>query len=175
MYYKQFKCLFVGVWCINLNLRIDELHFCVQIERTSEGMTLIANDLDILDAVNKCQVAELKKAGLELDPTTDSTEFFHRVRNVQSAVIHTYQLTAFASIREADPKQAAAKWKAMADFCEGALVVLRDLKKKYHACGTAELYDLALDYREQAQKRYYQNLQDSECQTIPAGLFPEMT
>jgi hypothetical protein len=136
-------------------------------------MTLTANDLDILDAVNRCQIAELKKAGVKFDPTRDCTAFYHRVRSVQSAVIHTYQLTAYTSIREPDPKKAAAAWKAMGDFCESALVVLRDLRDKYQNCGTSELYDLTLDYRTEAQKRYFQNLQDSECQTIPAGLFPE--
>jgi hypothetical protein len=139
------------------------------------SMTMSADNLGVLDAVNRCQIAELKKAGAELDPSQDCTEFFNKVRNMQSAVIHTYQLTAYASMREPDPKKAAAAWKAMADFCEGALVVLRDLRGKHQGCGTSELYDLALDYRGEAQKRYYQNLQDSECQTIPPGLFPEMT
>jgi hypothetical protein len=138
-------------------------------------MFMTADNLEVLDAVNRCQIAELKKAGVELDPTRDCTEFYKKVRNVQSAVIHTYQLTAYTSIRDPDSKKAAAAWKAMSDFCEGALVVLRDLRGKYQACGTAELYDLMLDYRREAQKRYYQNLQDSECQTIPAGLFPETT
>jgi hypothetical protein len=65
-------------------------------------------------------------------------------------------------------------WKEMTEYCESALAVLKDLKDKYFYCGTPELYDLVLDYRGEAQKRYYQNLQDSECQ-IPQGLFPEMT
>src|SRR5665213_2575427 len=116
-------------------------------------MTLTANNLDILDAVNRCQIAELKKAGSELDPAMDCTEFYHRVRNVQSAVIHTYQLTAYASSRESDPKKAAALWKTMTDFCEDALVVLRELRVKYKSCGTSELYDLAIDYRQEAQQR----------------------
>jgi hypothetical protein len=51
---------------------------------------------------------------------------------------------------------------------------LRDI---YPGCGTPELYDLALDYMREADKRYYQNLQDSECAKtqIPKGLFPETT
>jgi hypothetical protein len=66
-------------------------------------------------------------------------------------------------------------WKTMGDFCDCALTVLRDLKVKYQSCGTSQLYDLVLDYKGQAQKRYYQNLQDSECQPMPPGLFPQMT
>jgi hypothetical protein len=140
-------------------------------------MTITAENFEILNAVNRCQIAELKKAGSEFkaDSVEHCTAFYNHVRNVQSAVIHTYQLIAYASIREADPKKAALLWKSMGDFCDSALNVLRDLKEKYQNCGTSQLYDLALDYKGQAQKRYYQNLQDSECQPMPVELFPQMT
>jgi hypothetical protein len=139
---------------------------------TAENLEILKSDLT---AVNECQVAELKRAGAELDPEKDCVVFVGYVRNVEASVIHTYLLTASASIRQPDPKKAAMLWKEMASFCEGALIVLRDLKGKYDHCGVTALYDLVLDYSGQAQKRYYQNLQDSECQTIPAGLFAEMT
>lgn len=135
-------------------------------------MTAIA---DNLDAVNRCQIAELKKAASTLDPAVDSAQFSKYVLNVQSALMHTYQLNAYAAIRQADPKEAAKIWKDMADFCDSTLNVLRELRLKYPTCGIGDLYDLALDYKAEAQKRYYQNLQDSECQTIPAGLFAEVT
>jgi len=138
-------------------------------------MTAIADNLDFLDAVNKCQIKELMKAAEAFDPVENCVEFYKHVRNVQSAVIHTYQLTAYAAIRQENPKKAATLWKAMADFCDCALNALRELRTKHQHCGTSDLYDLALDYKDQAQKRYYQNLQDSECQTIPAGLFAEVT
>lgn len=133
--------------------------------------------LDVLDTVNKCQVDRLKKAGQELDPQTqsDCAVFTRIVSDVQAAVIHTYQMTAVASMREADPKAAAALWKKMSDFCDSTLIVIRTVKAKYPHCGTSELYDLALDYRREAQKRYIQNLQDSECQTPPPDLFATKT
>ena len=65
-------------------------------------------------------------------------------------------------------------WKEMADFCDSALEALGELRSKHQQCGTSDLYDLVLDYKAQAQKRYYQNLQDSECQTIPPGLFADV-
>jgi hypothetical protein len=132
-------------------------------------MTAIA---ETLINVNRCQLAVLKKAGAELDPIKNCAEFTNLVRNVQAAVIHTYQLSAYASVQESEPKKAAEIWKDMTDYCESALIVLKDLKDKYFYCGTPELYNLVLDYRGEAQKRYFQNLQDSECQ-IPPGLFPE--
>jgi hypothetical protein len=131
--------------------------------------------VDNLDAVNRCQIAELKKAASILDPAVDCVKFYKYVQNVQSAIMHTYQLSAYAAIRQADPKDAAKIWKEMADFCDIALSAMRELRLKHPLCGTGDLYDLALDYKAEAQDRYYQNLQDSECQAIPAGLFAEVT
>jgi hypothetical protein len=153
-----------------MHLRLDG--FCSGETFCSDenGMTAIA---ETLSKVNECQVAALKKAGTELDPEKNRAEFTSLIHNVQAAVVHTYQMSAFASVQEPDPKKAAMIWKEMMDYCESALTVLKDLKDKYFCCGAPELYDLVLDYRGEAQKRYYQNLQDSECQ-IPPGLFPEM-
>jgi hypothetical protein len=133
-------------------------------------MPLIADnvyDFDLLKTVNECQVSQLKIA----DPS-DCMDFYRRIRNVEAAVVHTYQLTAFASIREKDPQKASGLWKEMLDFCDSTLNVLRDLKVKYPNCGASNVYNTTLDYRGQIQKRYIQNLQDSECQTMPEGLFP---
>ncbi len=135
--------------------------------------------VEYLDSVNRCQVLEMEKAGRELDPAKygSCTTFAIHVRNVQAAVIHTYQLTAFASLREPDAKKASLLWKNMSSFCGDALKVLGLLRDVYPHCGTPELYDLALDYRAEAEKRYYQNMEDSECAKtpIPKGLFPQMS
>jgi hypothetical protein len=136
-----------------------------------------ANTLELLGSVNRCQVAELEKAGKQLDPSAyDSCAVFgQHVRNVQAAVIHTYQLISFAAIRETDPAKAMSLWEEMVRFCEDALNVLSGLREVYPQCGTHELYDLALDYRREAQDRYLSNREDSECVTtqIPAELFPK--
>jgi len=116
----------------------------------------------------------MQKAGQDLVPDEfgASDAFAEHVRNVQGAVLHTYQITAFAAVRERDPKRAAERWKEMVKFCDAALEAARILKDRFPRCGTPELYDLALDYRSQAEKRFYQNLQDSECPSPPEGLFP---
>lgn len=135
--------------------------------------------LELLSSVNNSQIVELERAAERLDRSqAGSTEAFGvQVRNVQAAIIHTYQVTAFASVRESDPASAAKMWKQMSAFCEKALAVLRMLKDKHPSCGAPELYDLALDYRSESEKRYYQNLQDSEWAKtpIPEGLFPTRT
>jgi hypothetical protein len=128
-----------------------------------------AEQFDVLSQVNKCQIAALEKAAISLSPS-DCAQFFKCVRNVQSAIIHTYQYTAFIAIREPEPDKAALHWKAMVDICDNALNVLKDLRGSYQNCGTSDLYDLALDYRAQAHDRYLENLQDSECKTTPEGL-----
>ena len=138
------------------------------------------NDLlEVLTTVNRCQVTELEKKGKELDPKEyESCEKFAvYVRNVQAAIIHTYQITAFGSLKESDPEKAAVLWRRMSDFCDSALTVLKVLKGIFPGCGTPQLYDLTLDYKIEADKRYHQNLEDSECAKtpIPEGLFPKMS
>lgn len=113
--------------------------------------------------------------GRELDPAelASCDRFGERVRHVEAAIIHTWQLTAFASLRESDP--AAAKlWEAMRLLCDNALAVLNTFKATYSGCGTPQPYDLALDYKIAANKRHYQSLEDAECAQTPPpnGLFP---
>jgi hypothetical protein len=132
---------------------------------------------EVLDSVNRCQIAEMEKKARELDPAQSGStaEFSRQVRNVQAAIIHTYQITAYSSLRQADPMSAAALWKAMSDLCDRALGVLRTLKDTYPGCGTNELYDLTLDYKIESDKRYYQNLEDAQWAKTPPpnGLFPK--
>ncbi len=134
--------------------------------------------LKIINTVNRCEVHAMETAGKELDPSReDSCEKFRlHVREVQSALVHTYAVIAHLSIQQSSPESAANLWKEMIGFCEEALKVLWKLKNLYSGCGTPELYDLALDYRQQAEERYRANLEDSQCQTpIPKGLFPNPT
>ena len=132
---------------------------------------------DLVELVNDCQVAELVSAGEKLDPgLSDSCRIFgEHVRNRQAAVTHTYQLTAAAALRKEDAGEAAQAWKEMREFCHSALNALKELKNVYPECGTPESYDLMLGYMREADKRFYQNLEDSECARTPPpqGLFPE--
>lgn len=129
----------------------------------------MALNCDIMEAVNHCQILEMEKAGKELDPEqSDSCEqFSHHVRAVQAVIVHTYQMIAFASIRESDPFKAAELWKGMVTLCDSALAVLKGLRNVYPHCGTPELYNLTLDYRLAAEKRQLQNLEDSEWAKTP--------
>ena len=142
------------------------------------GFYPCVNDmLEVLSSVNRCQIAEMEKKGKELDPAQYGSceKFSHYVRNVQAAIIHTYQITAFWALRESEPEKAALLWRQMSDFCDSALAVLKVLKDIFPGCGAPELYDLTLDYKIETDKRWHQNLEDSECAKtpIPEGLFPK--
>jgi hypothetical protein len=132
--------------------------------------------LAFIDTVNRRQIEKMEKTGKELDPSAYGSDaaFSEQVRNVQAAIIHTYQLVASASLQQESPEAAARLWQAMSAFCDAALASLGNLKDIYPASGTPELYDLALDYKLQADKRFYQNLEDAEWakSEMPKGLFP---
>ena len=131
--------------------------------------------LEDLNAMNRCQISEMAEAGRTLDTTRNDycVRFGKHVRNVQAVIIHTYQMTAHAAIREADPAKAAALWKEMETLCQEALKELKELKDVHPHCGTPELYDLTLDYMNAAQHRFSQNMEDAEClkTPVPNGLF----
>lgn len=131
--------------------------------------------LEDLNAVNRCQISEMAKAGRTLDPQWNDScvQFTKLVRNVEAVIRHTYQLTAHAAIREADPAKASVLWREMEELCQAALTELKELKEVYPQCGTPELYDLTLDYVIAAQERRSQNMEDAEClkTPVPNGLF----
>lgn len=118
----------------------------------------------------------MEEAARNLDPSLPDSciQFGHLVRNVQAAILHTYQLAAHAAIREEAPAKAASLWKEMDDLCDMALKSLEDLKDVYPNSGTPQLYDLALDYKNAARQRYTENLEDAQCPTnlLPSRLFP---
>src|SRR5947209_4398638 len=103
----------------------------------------------------------MEAAGRNLDPSQqESCEVFRkRVMGVQSALMFKYAIIAHLSIRLESPAAAADIWKQMVGFCEEAIRALWKFKNLYPGCGTPELYNLALDYRQQAQERYQRNLE----------------
>jgi hypothetical protein len=117
----------------------------------------------------------METSGKTLDPLKEgSCEVFSRhVDNVESAIRHTYQVTAYLAVRSVDPICAAKMWMEMSAFCDDALRVLKSLKDVYAHCGTPAVYDLALDYKLASDKRYAQNTEDAECLKTPIRLFPK--
>jgi hypothetical protein len=143
-----------------------------------DALHMTCLDLEDLNSVNHCQISEMEKAGDTLDPNTNEScaEFSRHVRNVQAAIVHTYQMVAHNALRESNSSKAALLWKEMSELCDDALKRLKRLKEVYPHCGTPELYNLTLEYKNAAHRRYMDNLEDSECATmpLPTGLFPQM-
>ena len=135
----------------------------------------MTSELEIVDAVNRCNISEMEKIGAELNPDAfGSCQVFSvHVEAVHAALVHTFRIVSYVSIREPDPAKAAAHWRKMSQFCDLAIKALKKLKDKFPNCGTSSVYDLALDYKLASDERHGQNLRDSECQNlkIPAGLF----
>ena len=134
----------------------------------------------LLAVVNSQQLEAMQKAGEMLNQDSEDAceRFSLSVRNVQAAIIHTYQMIASLSIQENDPGKAAEWWKCMDRFCDEALSTLKAWKDVYPHCGTPALYNLALDYKLAAQERFKENKQDAEWlrnnPTPPKGLFQPM-
>ena len=140
----------------------------------------VTDDLSVLESMrmlNRCQVERLEQAGKSLDPSDEKScaVFNQYVSNVHATIIYNFQLTGFRAVRKSDPAEAASLWLEMKSLCEKAMTVLQTYKELYPACGTPELYDLALACWSEAEDRRRANAKDAECLTkpIPEGLFPK--
>lgn len=134
-------------------------------------------DSQTIASSNYCQIAEMEKLCASLDPNTEASciIFTREVRGIESAIVHTYQITAFAAIREKAPDGAASMWAEYKTFCGKAIEALKNAKEKFPHCGTGNIYNLALDYWNAASERQQQNENDAKCLTIqiPPQLFPK--
>lgn len=118
---------------------------------------------------------DLAEAGHRLDPrdATARATVAHQVIAVETVLRQTWQMIALLARRTPSCEQTAQLWKIMRDFTDAALATLSQLQQRFPEAGTAQLHDLALDYRAAAEKRYQQNLEAALCQTnpLPEGLF----
>jgi hypothetical protein len=133
---------------------------------------------DILD-VSQPQINEMQRIGnFYPDGSTPeaSAAFTRQVRLVEGIVVQTYGVAAALAKKADDLNEVADVWRRMSRFCHSALQILADLKHKYACCGTTELYDLVLDYKLAADKRYTGTLEEATCQKtdFPKGLFPKL-
>jgi hypothetical protein len=133
---------------------------------------------DILD-VSQPQIAEMERIGNSYsDPSAPVAceAFTRQVRLVEGIVVQTYGVAAALAKKADDLKEVADVWNRMSRFCHSALRILADMKHKYPYCGTPQLYDLILDYKLAADKRYKGTLEEVACQKteLPKGLFPKL-
>jgi hypothetical protein len=130
--------------------------------------------------INRPQVDYMQKIGEAItDPNSlDACEIFTKqVRIVEGLLIQTYGIAAEFSKRAADLQEIADIWSSMAMFCNVVLQTLSLLKDKFPYCGTPQLYDMALDYKLECDKRFRGVLEEVSCQRveIPKGILPELS
>jgi len=138
-----------------------------------------AVNLEDLTRLNQAPLDQMAQLGANLDrrDETAHTAFSRQVAAVQAVLRQTYQAAARLPRRPADCEEAAQIWKTMSEYANHVMVILSVLKDRYPQAGTAELHDLALDYKAAAERRYEANLEATLCQKtpLPEGLLPPLT
>jgi hypothetical protein len=134
---------------------------------------------DILE-VSQPQIDEMQRIGNSYPDATAAgacEAFTHQVRLVEGIVVQTYGVAAALAKKADDLNEVADVWNRMSRFCQSALRILADLKHKYPYCGTPQLYDLILDYKLAADKRYKGAMEEATCQKMefPRGLLPKLS
>lgn len=138
-----------------------------------------ALELHDLTRLNQAPLDAMARLGASLEPRdrTSQEAFSRQVAGVHALLKQTYQAAALLAGRCGDCEASSRVWKSMGDYAERVLVLLSALKDRNPQCGTAELHDLALDYRAAADKRYQADLEATLCQKtpLPEGLLPPLT
>jgi hypothetical protein len=128
----------------------------------------MVKDLELIEEVNRCEIAAIKESckSFENDPGNEEAcrALQGHVKAVEAVIVVAYKLVGFLAIRETNPQNAAELWKTYAEFCEQAIVALKDAKEKFPYCNTVNAYDLALDYWESGKERSQENRLDAEWQ-----------
>jgi hypothetical protein len=138
-----------------------------------------ALDLSDLTRLNQAPLDHMTELGAKLDVADEARRnaFCREVAAVGGVLKQTYQAAALLAKRAANCEEAGQTWKTMSEYANRVMIVLSLLKDRYPDSGTAELYDLALDYKAAAEKRYQSNLEATLCQKtpLPEGLLPPLT
>jgi len=130
--------------------------------------------LDDVAQVSRNPLIELAKIQARFD--SGPADFRKEVLRVEERLKQLYELGALAAKRAEHPAQCVEVWKAVSDFSDEALNVLRILKDKHPSSETSAAYELAENYKAAAVNRARLNEEASLCQANPAppGLFPPM-
>ena len=127
--------------------------------------------------MTQSEIQETLKIADRLNPSVGASraDFQKQVRLLESAVFSAYKIAVYLAKRTTDLKELCDLWKTASEICDAVLTTLKTLKDSHPECGAPELYDLALDYKNAAFKRYQLNLEALQWENteIPAGLFPK--
>jgi hypothetical protein len=134
---------------------------------------------ELINRVNRSELERFRKfsESTKLSDAHAAQEFRRLAMGVQAVIVHTYPLAAQLALREENPKISADIWGEYIELCDSALDLLRDAKTRLPQSDADSLYDLTLDYRNEALERQQQNLRAAECEKmqIPAHWFPSQS
>jgi hypothetical protein len=132
--------------------------------------------------VNAPTISELKALGERYaEQSAGAGEagriFAKQVRILEGNLRHTYALVARATRKAESLPEIAEAWQMMREHCDVILKTIQDLRERFPGSGTAELYDLALDYKLACDERCREVEQEIACQPVdfPAGIFPKLS
>jgi len=133
--------------------------------------------LETLVTLNQGPFDEMIRTAESMDPASQNSSwrFTRCVHSCETALRQMYRASVLLA-KEAENDEAEAQiWKQMVAYSDRAIQTLAKFEKIYPDCGTPELYNLALDYRNAAQERFEASLSANACQTNPAitRLFPQ--
>ena len=126
------------------------------------------------------QLTEMARVGASF-PNPQSEEayaqFSHQVSMLEGALKQTFRAATLLARKNSELAEIADVWQRMSRFCDAVLLTLSSLKENYAHCGTPELYDLALDFKQACEDRLRDVQEEMECQKIdlPKGLLPELS
>jgi hypothetical protein len=126
----------------------------------------MTTSFEVIKQSNLCEINRMDQIDQSAGtPYEKSKKVSASITAVEAMIVHMYQLTSRFALLEREPTGAANFWKDYVSLCDAALTRLNSWKAAYPECGTGELYDLVLDYRSEADSRYYENTQDAEWET----------
>lgn len=132
--------------------------------------------LDDVAQINRERIAEMEKKARELDPTLEESNaiFAAQVRTIETCLKYSWFAFVTLARRMADPEGQCELWKRASEVCDEIIKAMQAVKRQFPHCGTPELYDLALDYKNAALERYELNVETLRWKDrpMPPQLFP---
>jgi hypothetical protein len=147
--------------------------------RQKRKMTMPAQCITLQDFAEMTseEVEQVRKSAANYNGANSASRenLDKQVRSLESLVSTSYKLAVRLAKRTTNLNELCEIWKAASDICDSFLEEARGLKESRPECGASQLYDLALNYKNAALKRYQQNFEalQWEATPSPAGLFPK--
>ena len=134
---------------------------------------------EVIDA-GRPRLTELQRAAQSLSEggaPEPSAAFSRQLVSVETSLRQTYGLVAQMARKAESLDEVADIWQRMGSYCEAALQILTELRKKNSGSGTGPLYDLVLDYKLACDERKNRALEEKEClkMDFPKGIFPDLS